>query len=1284
MCGHQEREQQDRDVLARLHEDVRLAPQQPSGPEAKAAQLGAAPLGLERGSCATWGLPSAAFWRPGPRPSRGRAPQPPEAERPPRTPPPPACPGPLPLEQPPPQPPAAARTAPAPGGGAAAGPEARGGPPAAGPAEAGEGHRAAEEEAEAEAELEREALRQTLLPFVVMVGAEQAIMDAALAAARAEAKHDEVVVLLKERGKKASIIPKNKGHKEALLSFVPRAIERCISHGLVYQDQWRVLLEPPSKCSYDPVLSRFSAAVVFADASGFTRLTETLANLPKGAEQIGRTLNDFFGPLIDIVHKHGGDVIKFSGDALTIIWAAEDPAPKKVAIIAEKPRRLGCKRASTLPELDESLRSFFTVRQQAVAAAARCCLEIQEKIPSFGTTPVPGCSLTMHIGVGFADVALLAVGGILGRWEFCLAGNALDQIAIAEPLAHSGETVFSPEAAELAAEFFEFEAISGDADGVPEGFAKLLRPKALLETPPFEPPAWWTTNREEMHDVPAKLIKRFVPTSVGICLAGAIDASKVAYPEEMRRVSVIFLSIAGLDPYESGAKGRKPGARAGGRTAQVLMQLFQRTVYALEGSVNKFLVDDKGVLLLIAFGLPPLIHLSDDPVRAVLCGTRLCDILLDEGLEGRVGVATGNCWCGVVGGATRREYTVLGDVVNLSARLMGKAAPNSVLVDAATQEMAAGVLEFQEEGELSLKGKAKPVRACRFLGLRRGGVMKQLGQVQSPLSTWPGWPQRAVLASTLEHFSHRSGVLFITGPGGCGKSELAAQVRAWAKARGWNLMHGQNMDPTGIFTVPRLPLQEAFRDLVNLASADPHWRGLANELIKESLGGPAGRRSRAESSGRPQDRPRQAELYWMLVAMMQNSRGALARHKLQSWAPLLSMVVTDLAFAPAAVNALAERDEQHTRHDRFAEVCASVLDGFSRHQPATVGTMVLLHLHRSSAFYQSHDGMESAAIRAIAELCMQRRAAHPGGEEQSPLVLCLVSREGIPKLAADAESCGAVVLAEDLGSKLTSSFTQHLLGPGADEATREIVSQYAFEVTGGNPLGVTIVVRDLEKRGIVDRGPGSVELNDEYSHVLHLRRRVPLPPVLVGMAFSAFETLSPREQMVLKVASTLQEYFTLHDLQLALPQLPPEELRRICEELSAPRARTLRAVRGRFGSSRMSLPPASLPHCRSMNMTSSTSWHGGVRAPPAGSFRFYSLVLHHVASTLVLETQRSHIRRLTKRSELNAQDFARLATASASSLSEASIGEEEDDRGADTESVASSGCRLSEERRGRN
>ena len=78
------------------------------------------------------------------------------------------------------------------------------------------------------------------------------------------------------------------------------------------------------------------AVILVADVSGFTRLAERLCktNRPRddklsrrkssmgadGVEKLTRYLNEFFTQLIDCVHRHGGDVVKFAGDALVCLW----------------------------------------------------------------------------------------------------------------------------------------------------------------------------------------------------------------------------------------------------------------------------------------------------------------------------------------------------------------------------------------------------------------------------------------------------------------------------------------------------------------------------------------------------------------------------------------------------------------------------------------------------------------------------------------------------------------------------------------------------------------------------------------------------------------------------------------------------------------------------------------------------------------------------------------------------------------------------------------------------
>src|SRR5690242_2032859 len=74
-----------------------------------------------------------------------------------------------------------------------------------------------------------------------------------------------------------------------------------------------------------PEQERFQAAVLFADISGFTALAERLAQRgPGGTEELTRLLNSYFGRLIDLVNAHGGEIVKFAGDALLAWWSVAD------------------------------------------------------------------------------------------------------------------------------------------------------------------------------------------------------------------------------------------------------------------------------------------------------------------------------------------------------------------------------------------------------------------------------------------------------------------------------------------------------------------------------------------------------------------------------------------------------------------------------------------------------------------------------------------------------------------------------------------------------------------------------------------------------------------------------------------------------------------------------------------------------------------------------------------------------------------------------------------------
>src|SRR5262249_34852484 len=106
---------------------------------------------------------------------------------------------------------------------------------------------------------------------------------------------------------------------------------------------------------------------------------------------------------------------------------------------------------------------------------------------------------------------------------------------------------------------------------------------------------------------------------------------------------------------------------------------------------------------------------ADDPSRAVLAARALQPQFGQHDVKHAMGIATGTAFCGVVGGAARREYTVLGDTVNLAARLM-QAAPGDVLCDGVTASRSRAQLAWAQLPHLTVKGKAQPVPVFRPVG----------------------------------------------------------------------------------------------------------------------------------------------------------------------------------------------------------------------------------------------------------------------------------------------------------------------------------------------------------------------------------------------------------------------------------------------------------------------------------------------------------------------------------------------------------------------------------------
>jgi hypothetical protein len=121
---------------------------------------------------------------------------------------------------------------------------------------------------------------------------------------------------------------------------------------------------------------------------------------------------------------------------------------------------------------------------------------------------------------------------------------------------------------------------------------------------------------------------------------------------------------------------------------------------------------------LAVFGLSPVTP-HDDPARAVCAAHAIASGIckLHPGFSVRVGVTTGKVFCGIVGHPDRHEYTIMGNAVNLAARLMMSARLNTALICEDTMalvtEICNGAHFAESHGRLQLKGIANPVPTFR-------------------------------------------------------------------------------------------------------------------------------------------------------------------------------------------------------------------------------------------------------------------------------------------------------------------------------------------------------------------------------------------------------------------------------------------------------------------------------------------------------------------------------------------------------------------------------------------
>ncbi|MCE9609944.1 MAG: AAA family ATPase [Chthoniobacter sp.] len=413
----------------------------------------------------------------------------------------------------------------------------------------------------------------------------------------------------------------------------------------------------------------------------------------------------------------------------------------------------------------------------AAQRAAQCALALQRQMPV--RNPADGVALSMRVSLGAGTVQHMLLGGPGQRWAARLAGPALTDAREAIAQAEPGDVVLAPTVARLLASVAQTAAQPG-------GGARLVEVEPAALEP--APPAWVQPG-----DVAA--LFGHVPAAA----RDRIVAGHAGWLAEFRRVSVIFIHVPEVD--DQPARSLERG--------QAVMEKIQIVLARFGGTVDDLGDDRPGFTLVAAFGLPGWTH-EDNALRAVRTALAVRAELRALGFSPALGVTTGRLFCGAIGSARRRSYSMVGDAMNRCARLMAR-AENDVLCDHATRQAAEPRLRFEFLRAEELKGKASAVAIHRPLGEAAAPPPQRRGIVGRA-------PERALLQARLDALDAggAAGVVLIEGDAGIGKSTLVAELRGMAADAGLRVLAGSG-------------------DLLERAHSYRPWR----EILGDVLGFPA-------------------------------------------------------------------------------------------------------------------------------------------------------------------------------------------------------------------------------------------------------------------------------------------------------------------------------------------------------------------------------------------------------------------------------------------------------------
>lgn len=231
------------------------------------------------------------------------------------------------------------------------------------------------------------------------------------------------------------------------------------------------------------------------------------------------------------------------------------------------------------------------------------------------------------------------------------------------------------------------------------------------------------------------------------------------HPAELRNATVLFIRISGkesdnipLDDFQN------------------VYQRIQSTLLNHLGLVNKIDFNEKGYLIIATFGIPFVY--GNDTLRAITAGYRISQFSTKD-THIRIGITYSNLYSGIIGAKRRHEYGIIGNAVNIAARLMSFAQPGEICLSQELIPYLQGHFETQYLAHSKVKGIAEPLIIHRMIRM----IPTRWGIMEERFESDPLYIDSKELQNARDALSGEGGFLCVVkGAAGTGKSQLVYKL----------------------------------------------------------------------------------------------------------------------------------------------------------------------------------------------------------------------------------------------------------------------------------------------------------------------------------------------------------------------------------------------------------------------------------------------------------------------------------------------------------------------------